>query len=494
MLASTLENRSLFEETIKARKAAEAANQAKSEFLSNMSHELRTPLNGILGYAQILRRSRTLSVVDKKGIEIIYQSGNHLLTLINDILDLSKIEARKMDLYPQDLHLSSFLDMVVGIIRMRAEEKEVSFIYEADDKLPTGVQVDEKRLRQVLINLLGNAVKFTSQGQVTLRVQVLAMPQDNHVTLRFEVADTGVGMSPEQLDKIFLPFEQVGHAKQRAKGTGLGLAITRQLLHLMGSDVTVESKLGQGSCFCFNLTLPLVVVKEITEEPNNQYITGYQGARRTILVVDDQEKNRLVLSSMLSVLGFEIVLAENGQQEVELTRQIKPDLILTDLMMPVMNGFEAVKLIREFAQDLPIIAISASVFGMDQQKSRLAGCDAFLPKPVDERRLLTLIGQQLGLEWIYERVENDNEMADRITENCTIPLLLIAPPTDELERLYELASLGKISDIRKWTHHIRQLDRKYASFANKVHQLTRAFEDDKILALVQEQLDMKAES
>jgi signal transduction histidine kinase/HAMP domain-containing protein len=241
----------------KAKEAAEAASQAKSEFLSNMSHEWRTPLNGILGYAQILKRDKKLTIAQKDGLEIIYQSGNHLLTLINDILDLSKIEARKMELLPKNFHLASFFESIVGMMRMGAEEKHVLFVYQPDEALPVGVLADEKRLRQVLINLLSNAVKFTERGQVTLRVSVLTTDGATS-TVRCEVSDTGVGMSAEELEKIFQPFEQVGDQERRAKGTGLGLAITRQLVTLMGGSVMVKSEVGKGSTFWFDLTLPLV--------------------------------------------------------------------------------------------------------------------------------------------------------------------------------------------------------------------------------------------
>ncbi|MGB0387411.1 MAG: ATP-binding protein [Ardenticatenaceae bacterium] len=475
-------------ELVEAKEKAEAANQAKSEFLSNMSHELRTPLNGILGYAQILNRERNFSPSQKNGLEIIHQSGHHLLTLINDILDLSKIEARKMELYPQDLHLAGFLESVVGIIRMRAQEKDLLFAYEPDEALPLGIKADEKRLRQVLINLLGNAVKFTERGRVTLKISRRDTSRPGgQITLRFEIIDTGVGMTPEQVKKIFLPFEQVGDAKQRAKGTGLGLAITRQLVNLMGGQIFLSSQLGVGSRFWFDLTFRVVATEEPEQRSINGHIMGYQGAKRTILVVDDGLENRLLLSNMLQPLGFEIVLAENGQQEVDLARQIKPDLILTDLMMPVMNGFEAVKEIRKTPQiqEVPIIAVSASVFDMDQEKSRLAGCDGFVPKPVDQKQLLGFISRLLDLQWIYEEAETNTQMAPQQADERAP---LIPPPAQELEQLYELASLGKMSAIRKRLAHIEQIDSQFVPFANQVRELARGFEEEKILALIEQHL------
>jgi CheY-like chemotaxis protein len=348
--------------------------------------------------------------------------------------------------------------------------------------LPTGIKADEKRLRQVLLNLLGNAVKFTQRGEVTLNVSRRNNQSDNRrVTQRFEIIDTGVGMPPEQLKKIFLPFEQVGDAKQRAKGTGLGLAITQQLVNLMGGEVHVESELGKGSRFWFDLSFPVVeVALRDSQADEERGITGYKGKALKVLVVDDKAQNRHVLRDLLTPLGFEITEGEDGLQEVELARELQPDLILTDLVMPVMDGFKAVKAIRLFDKEVPIIAISASVWEAEQQISLKIGCNAFLPKPVDAQKLLALIEKHLGLTWLYE------QKATEPKDPCE--QALIPPPPQQLEALYETAMLGLMSDIRKQMDQLEQLDAKYAPFANKVRELAKGFEDEQIVALVEEYL------
>jgi len=467
------------------RKKAEVANQAKSTFLANMSHELRTPLNGILGYAQILKRGKHLTTAQKDGLNVIHKSGEHLLTLINDILDLAKIEAGKLELYPAPVGLPDFFAGVTGIMRMATHEKRIKFVFEVSGNMPEAVKADEKRLRQVLLNLIGNAVKFTDEGKVILRVKHRASDK-NRCSLGFEIQDTGVGMRPEQLGNIFKPFEQAGDEKKRSEGTGLGLSITRRLVRLMGGEIDAESEYGRGSVFRFEIALPLL--KEALSGPlaETRQVSGYHGDRRKILVADDTEENRLVLFSLLEPLGFDITLAVNGKEGVEHAKAIRPDLILIDLVMPVMTGFEAVQEIRQVPglDKTPIIAVSASVIEADQEKSRIVGCDAFLPKPVRAEKLFQLMATHMKLEWIYEET-GVSEPAALMTDDDHI----IPPPPDELEALYKLARFGSMEKIRLRAIHLGEQDEKYIPFARKLQALAEEFEDERILAMVKGFMD-----
>ncbi|MEM1169770.1 MAG: ATP-binding protein [Cyanobacteria bacterium P01_H01_bin.35] len=473
----------------KSKQVAETANQAKSEFLSNMSHELRTPLNGILGYAQILQRDRNFTPTQKNALNIIHNSGNHLLTLINDILDLSRIEARKMELYLSEINFIFFLESIVGIIKMRALEKDILFKYELDSHLPIGIKADEKRLRQILLNLLGNAVKFTDNGQVNFHISQIET-QTNQANIQFEIIDTGVGMTAQDLEKIFQPFEQVGDTKHRQQGTGLGLAITKQLIELMGSKLQVKSELGKGSTFWFEATLPTVNTPIETTTETIGHIIGYQGKKQKILVVDDKQDNLLVLQNMLEPLGFEIILGVDGQEEIDLAQKYQPDLILTDLVMPVKTGFEAIQAIRSLPEvkNTPIIAVSASVLDMNKKQSQVAGCDDFLSKPVDENKLFLLLEKYLQLDWIYEE-ETAAEKLDTNSISLSEKLeSIIPPPPEEMEILYEFVMLGSMRKIQERAAYIEELDDKYIPFAQHLKNLAQEFRDQEITAFVEKYL------
>jgi len=484
------------------RKAADAANQAKSEFLANMSHELRTPLNGILGYAQILNRSQTWGEKQQKGVNIIHQCGSHLLTLINDILDISKIEARKLELQTQGIHLPSFLEGVGEIIRIRAEQKGIDFVYLPDTNLPEGVFTDDKRLRQVLINLLGNAVKFTDQGQVIFKVEVIKQtayqtPQDN-IILRFQVSDTGIGMSPDSLEKIFQPFEQVGDGKRHGEGTGLGLAITQNIISLMGSEIQVTSELGVGSTFSVEIDFPLAKEWQNHAMKNNgQQLIGYEGKLQTVLIVDDKWENRSVIVNLLESLNFTLVEAENGEDGFHKATQVQPNLIITDLSMPVMDGYAFLQQIRqsEILKATPVIVSSASVSTMEQQQSLDAGSNAFLAKPVQADELFELLPKHLPITWKYQSIVADdtNELSPKShgikTKNITADMVL--PTAAELEKLLQLAQQGRLKKLVQAAQTLEQQNQDYAAFVEYIVEQSQGFQIKTITAFIQQSLALR---
>ncbi|MEL6554664.1 MAG: ATP-binding protein [Cyanobacteria bacterium J06621_11] len=445
VMARTVELRAAME-------SAEVANRAKSEFLANMSHELRTPLNGILGYAQIMERLDGLPPMACKGVSVIGQCGSHLLMLINDVLDLSKIEARKMELHVKELPLATFLHSVGEICRLRAEQKGVSFDLSCDPDLPAAIVVDEKRLRQVLLNLLSNAVKFTDRGQVSLMVKVQPVYHDDEsaksaapetvaskttvsetiaseiiaskttanqpeeiaeMRFRFQVKDTGVGMSAAQLEKIFCPFEQVGDVHKKAEGTGLGLPISQKIVALMGGELQVSSQAGEGSTFWFDVVLPTVetLLEEVAVQ-SHAAIVAYEGPRQRILVVDDGWENQSVVANLLRPLGFEVKTAGNGEEGLAIAAEFRPHMVITDLAMPVMSGLEMLQMLAtepqysQLSGDLVIVVYSASTALSTQYAEVEARADALLSKPVQVPELFGVLQKHLTVDWIYEEKEN----------------------------------------------------------------------------------------
>jgi signal transduction histidine kinase/CheY-like chemotaxis protein len=463
-----------------AKNRAEIANQAKSRFLASMSHELRTPLNAILGYAQILKRDNDLNERQWTALDTMQRSGEHLLILINDVLDISKIEAGKFELHPESVRLPAFIQVISDMVRVKAEERKLVFVSEIDPTLPFAVMVDATRLRQVLLNLLGNAVKFSECGQVTLRVLRVA-DTDHQCVVRFEVRDTGVGLEADQLETIFHAFEQVGDTKQRAGGTGLGLSISRQLVRLMGGDIVVQSQAGLGSMFWFEIALAIAEDADHARsaESAQMAIIGYEGARRTVLIVDDVPANRAMLASLLGGLGFDVLQASNGQESLDTMYRQRPDLVITDVSMPVMDGLEATRCMRAdpALADVPVIVVSATFLAQDTVSALKAGADVFLTKPIDQSRLLNAIATQLKLCWITDNAPTAEPSVS-----------LVAPPLVELKVLHSLALDGNMARIRKRADHLDSLDPSYRGFTDKLRQLGRTFQVQEIQNFIEKHM------
>lgn len=481
------------DQLMEAKKHAEAANLAKSIFLSNMSHELRTPLNSILGYTQIFSGDSSLTSEQQKGIQTIHQSGTHLLTLINDILDLSKIESRKLELQRQDFLLLGFLKQVVNIVKVRADQENLTFHFETSGSFPKVVKNDKTRLRQILLNLLSNAIKFTDSGHCKLLVKSQSIDQDK-VQLTFIVEDSGVGIDPSDHEKIFKPFQQTGERLKYCEGSGLGLAISRQLVELMGGKLRLTSPVnehppqgeGVGSSFSFTVNMEAIYGDVIDLSPAVQRVTGYirsdgNKEKHKILIVDDQPSNRDVLCDTLEPIGFVTKEASDGSGLVALCEQLQPDAILMDLHMPETDGFTATSLLREHPDftDIPIIAITASIVdqGVLQQRCLQHGFSSYLTKPYSMEELLKLLADMLNIELQYA----ESPASSDTSNEEWFP----APPEAILKKLIDLTKSGDIDTILEQVKEMVQMESgKYKIFAEHIGQLAEEFQFEEIEALV----------
>ncbi|WP_375444539.1 histidine kinase dimerization/phospho-acceptor domain-containing protein [uncultured Fibrella sp.] len=477
-----------------AKEEAEAANRAKSDFLATMSHELRTPLNGILGYTQLFKRDTELSEGQQKGVKVMHDCAESLLSLINDVLDLSKIEARKMEVLSDTFYLPELLHNITQQIQIRAEQKGLRFDTYLADTLPDWVVGDERKIRQVLLNLLGNAVKFTPSGTITFRAEWSAgrntgITGDESPTpvIRFLIEDTGVGIPDEQLASIFLPFQQIRESSDFVEGTGLGLSITDQLVRLLDGDLYVASQAGRGTQFRLSMKLPAATESVPASNPavrTGQPIVGYEGPQKTILVADDGYSSCSVITSLLVPLGFSVIEAKNGREAIDLARKHTPDLILLDLVMPYVDGFNALEAIRadRATQSAHVFAFSAKVFDSDRQRTQQAGFDEFIPKPVDLQDLLTKIGQHLNLTWQLAPAASSPVVPATAQVREEAAQL---PDVAQLDALHTLARMGDIQGILGQLEALEQANAAYQPFVERIRRAAGEFDTRAIKKYIQ---------
>lgn len=453
-----------------ARNRAEEANRAKSAFLANMSHELRTPLNGIIGYTQILLNERDIGAKNRERLRIVGTSGEHLLKMINEVLDLSKIEAGRVELRPAPFHLPQLLRDVAAGVAPRAEAKGLSFILGATNTLPDMVLGDGQKLRQILDNLLSNAVKFTARGSVQLRATAVGE------TITFVVADTGPGISAADRERIFQPFQQAVDGRPPEPGTGLGLAIASRYAALMGGVIDLESAPGAGSTFTFACPLEVLAIDAHGPAKGASRVTGYSGARRRVLVVDDVAINRSLLSELLTPLGFDVTEAASGAEALAAVAALNPAIVLLDLRMPGMDGIEFARRLRasEGGSRIKIIAMSASVLSFSRDDAFAAGCDDFLAKPFREADLVEKLGLALNLTWIRETVSGAEDMAS-----------VAIPTAAELEPVLGALRRGEIASVRTLLTELRARRPECADYLLRAENLAREFKMENLRVLLE---------
>ncbi|GAB4375819.1 MAG: hypothetical protein Kow00121_22010 [Elainellaceae cyanobacterium] len=503
-----------------AMEAAEAANLAKSMFLANMSHELRTPLNVILGFAQLMTHDPSLTPDQREDLQTIQRSGDHLLSLINDILDLSKIEAGYCTLEEKGFDIISLLHTLRTMMAERAKVKQLQLIFDIAPEVPQFVIADEQKLRQVLLNLLSNAIKFTKQGSVTLRVtsqeshhKLCSVPKSFFCggssysaigpaqMLRFEIADTGVGIAAADQGTIFDAFVQAEAGKKSTSGTGLGLTISRKLLKLMGGEIAVDSVPTVGSTF--TVTVPVCPTGGINLQPEqqNQIVIGLAPGQphRRILVVDDQRENRLLMVRLLSQLGLSVQEAVNGQDAVQIWQKWQPDLTWMDIRMPILDGYEATRKIRAMEQGKAsiIIALTAQASQSDRALALAAGCNDYISKPFREETVFHKMSEYLGLEYLYAdsgASAGSSASLSGISPNSPVdgskPTLLTLPDLSTLPRswLNELEEAATCGNDKAIITLAAQLPPNFTQVMTHLTELANQFQFEQILNLVHRHL------